>query len=68
MPTIAWRALSKRFRVTGHRQIVPFSGLPELRIRSVGEKPLPLQVDGDYIGEATEAEFSVLRDGLTIVA
>jgi diacylglycerol kinase family enzyme len=68
MPTITWRALSRRFRVSRHRQVIPFSGLPELTIRSVDERGLPLQVDGDYIGEAPEARFSVLAGGLTVVA
>jgi diacylglycerol kinase family enzyme len=68
VPTIAWRALSKRARVTRHRQIHPFSGLTELRVRSVDDRPLPLQVDGDYIGEATEASFGVLPGGITVVA
>jgi diacylglycerol kinase family enzyme len=68
MPTIAWRALSKRFRVTDHRQIVSFSGLEELTIRSIGERPLPIQVDGDYIGETDEAHVSVVPGGLTVIA
>ena len=31
----------------------------ELRVRSLDERPLPLQVDGDYIGEVDEAVFGV---------
>src|SRR5947209_4206800 len=50
MPTIAFRALSRHARVTNHRQIYPFAGLSGLRVRSYDERPLPLQVDGDYIG------------------
>lgn len=68
MPTIAWRALSKRARMAHHHQVHPFSGLSGLTVRSVDERPLPLQVDGDYIGEATEASFSVVPRGLTVVA
>jgi diacylglycerol kinase family enzyme len=68
VPTVAFRALTDRARMSGHRQIHPFSGVTGLTIRSVDERPLPLQVDGDYIGEATEAHFDVVPGGLTVVA
>jgi diacylglycerol kinase family enzyme len=29
---------------------------------------LPLQVDGDYIGEVTEARFTIRPQALTVVA
>ncbi len=68
IPTIAWRALSSRPRVARHRHIHPFTGLAELRVRSCDDRPLPLQVDGDYIGEAHEAEFSVIPRGITVIS
>ena len=68
MPTIAFRALSRRAHVTRHRQILPFQGLRGLHVRSCDERPLPLQVDGDYIGEATEIEFGVTPGGLSVVS
>ncbi|HWF54215.1 MAG TPA: diacylglycerol kinase family protein [Solirubrobacteraceae bacterium] len=68
VPTIAARALSPRLRLSKHRRIHPFSGVRELTVASVDERPLPLQVDGDYIGEATEATFDVVPGGLTVVA
>jgi diacylglycerol kinase family enzyme len=68
MPTLAWRALSKHARVSRHRHVHPFSGLRELRVRSLDGRPLPLQVDGDHIGEIEEAEFGVLPDGLAVVS
>jgi diacylglycerol kinase family enzyme len=68
MPTIAWRALSRRARVARHRHIHPFTGLAELRVTSCDERPLPLQVDGDYIGEAHQAVFSVIPRGITVVS
>ena len=39
-----------------------------LRVRSVDERPVPLQVDGDYIGEETEAVFGLKAGGLHVVA
>ena len=51
MPSIAYRALSKRASVARHRQVTPLPEPAELTVRSSDEHPLPLQVDGDYIGE-----------------
>ena len=68
MPTIAFRALSKRAHVTRHRQIRPFRGLSRLHVRSCDERPLPFQVDGDYIGEASEIEFGLTPGGLSVVS
>jgi diacylglycerol kinase family enzyme len=68
MPTIAWRSLSAKAHLARHRQIHSFSGVRGLTLRSVDERPLPVQVDGDYIGEVTEATFDVVPRGLTIVA
>ncbi|MGI8711797.1 MAG: diacylglycerol/lipid kinase family protein [Solirubrobacteraceae bacterium] len=67
-PTITWRALSERARLVRHRQVRGFAGLHSLRVRSADERELPLQVDGDYIGDVREAEFSVLPSGMLIVA
>jgi len=68
VPTIIWRALSKRARVTNHRHVHPFSGVRELTLRSLDDRPLPLQVDGDYIGEVSEARFGVTPRGITAVS
>ncbi|HUE26550.1 MAG TPA: diacylglycerol kinase family protein [Solirubrobacteraceae bacterium] len=68
IPTLVWRALSKPGRAAQHRQIQPFTGLTRMRVRSLDERAVPLQVDGDYIGEITEAEFGVLPGALTVVA
>src|SRR6478672_10055445 len=68
VPTIIWRALSRRARVTRHRHVHPFSGVRELTVRSLDDRPLPLQVDGDYIGEVAEATFGVTPRGITVVS
>ncbi len=68
IPTIIWRALSKRGRVSNHRQVHAFSGVQQLRVRSADGRPLPLQVDGDYIGEAQEATFGVKPKGILVVS
>jgi diacylglycerol kinase family enzyme len=38
------------------------------RALSADDQPLPLQVDGDYIGAVTEARFDVLPAALTVVS
>lgn len=67
-PTLLWRALSKRLHFVRHRQVHRFAGLEQVSVRSADDRPLPLQVDGDYIGEATLAEFGVLPQSLLVVA
>lgn len=68
IPTVTWRALSKRGRLARHHQVHGFAGLESLRVRSADERPLPLQVDGDYIGTVAEADFSVRPGGMLVVA
>ncbi len=68
IPGVTFRALSRRARVDRHRQMHPFQGLSDLTVRSTDERPLPVQVDGDYIGEMAEIQFSVHRHGLLVVA
>ena len=68
IPTIIWRALARGTRLASHRQVHPFAGVSSLTVRSLDERPLPLQVDGDYIGEATEAVFGVTPGGILVVS
>ncbi len=74
MLPIAARVLSKRMRVSKNRQIETFEGVREAIVRSISteeggnRRPLPVQVDGDYIGEHTEMRLSVAPGALTLVA
>lgn len=68
IPSIALRALSSRARVSGHRQIAAFSAERQIRIRTLDERALPIQVDGDFIGAAHEHTFSVAPSALRVVA
>jgi diacylglycerol kinase family enzyme len=68
VPTIVWRAFSSRSRMRNHRQIRSWTGLDGLRVRSVDGTPLPIQVDGDFIGESEEAVYAVTPQGLTVVS
>ena len=66
--TVSWRALSKRARLVHHRRVHGFAGVRTLRITSSDERALPLQVDGDYIGEVNEALFETLPQGMLVVS
>jgi diacylglycerol kinase family enzyme len=68
IPTIIARSLSSRFRVSRHRHVQPFTGVHGLRVRTLDERPLPLQVDGDYIGEVDQAAFGVIPRGIAVVS
>ncbi len=68
MPFIAWRAFSRRAQLARHRHITPSTGLTELSIESADGKPLPLQVDGDYLGEVVRAEYSIRPLALSVVS
>jgi diacylglycerol kinase family enzyme len=68
IPTITWRALSRRARLVRHRRVHPFSELTQLTVRSLDDRALPLQVDGDYIGEVHEARFEARPRAMLVVA
>jgi diacylglycerol kinase family enzyme len=68
MPFIAWRAFSRRARVADHRHISALRDVHELTVRSSDERPLPLQVDGDYLGEVAEARYSIMPDARNVVS
>jgi diacylglycerol kinase family enzyme len=68
MSSIGLRALSPRARVVRHRQVTGLSGMTELTVRTADDRPLPLQVDGDYLGDVTEARYSILPGTLNVVA
>jgi diacylglycerol kinase family enzyme len=68
LPTIAWRALSPRARLAKHRHMRALADVERFQIRSLDERALPLQVDGDYIGEVGEVEFAVGPGALRVVA
>ncbi len=68
VPTIIGRAFSRHLKVSHHRHVHPFSGVHGLLVRSRDDRPLPLQVDGDYLGETDEAEFGVTPGGIAVVS
>ncbi len=67
MPSIAWRAFSSHARIARHRHVSSFPALTELTVKSAGGRLLPLQVDGDFIGEVDEARYSIMPRALNVV-
>jgi diacylglycerol kinase family enzyme len=68
VPTIALRAFSDALRMSRHRRVHAFNEETDLLVRSLDDRQLPLQVDGDYIGDVDEARYSVLPGALTVVS
>jgi diacylglycerol kinase family enzyme len=69
IPTLLGRIFtSNPERVQGHRQIEGFRHLDRATIASRDGRPLPVQVDGDHVGEWERAELSVLPGGLAVVS
>jgi diacylglycerol kinase family enzyme len=67
-PTIIARLFSKRLRIVDHRRVHGWSGERAVRCVSADGRAIPLQVDGDYIGDAAEAHYEVLPGALTVVS
>jgi diacylglycerol kinase family enzyme len=68
MSLIGLRAFSRHARVVHHRQVTGLAAVTELTVRTANGRPLPLQVDGDYLGEVAEARYSILPGALNVVA
>ena len=68
MPFITWRAFSRRARLARHRRVTPFTDVTEVLVRTADGRPLPLQVDGDYLGEVEEARYTVAPRALMVVS
>ena len=54
--------------VSKHPQVEPLEGLRRLRIEAAGDRPFPLQLDGDYIGHMDEVELGIRPLGLAVVS
>jgi diacylglycerol kinase family enzyme len=62
------RALRPGARIVNRCNITGLQGLSELIVRSADGRKLPLQVDGDFLGEVEEARYSILPRALNVVA
>ena len=66
--TVAMRLFNRRLKLVDHKHITGFSRAQSLRCRSLDGKPIALEADGDWVGDVTEVEFSVVPQALTVVA
>jgi diacylglycerol kinase family enzyme len=66
IPTLVVRGM--RGSIARHRRVASFGEALTVTVSSATGRPLPLQVDGDYIGEVTEARFQIRPRALTVVA
>jgi diacylglycerol kinase family enzyme len=69
LPTLIPRLLTTKARtVLRHRQIEGLGELKSLRVDAVDDRPFPVQVDGDFIGEFDSVRYGVTPGALLIVA
>jgi diacylglycerol kinase family enzyme len=69
LATIIPRVFSARASsVLGHRQIEGFTDIQGVRVEALEERPFPLQVDGDYVGEFEEIRYGVAPRALAVVS
>ena len=67
VPTVMFRALSKRAEVARHRRVTPFTHVHEVCVRSLDGRPVPVHVDGDHISDETEVRFTVEPRALRVI-
>jgi diacylglycerol kinase family enzyme len=67
VPTIMARLFSRRLRIARHRRVFAWRDQVTATCVSADGRAIPLQVDGDYIGDTVEARYEVLAGGLTVV-
>jgi diacylglycerol kinase family enzyme len=65
---IARRLLSAKRSIVGHRQILAFRDIDGLRCVSADGRKIPLHVDGDHLGDVTEAVFGIRPGALAVVS
>jgi len=68
VPTVTFRALSGAARIAKHKRIAAFGGFREAVVRSHDDRPIPIHVDGDYIGDELEARFQIAPAALRVIA
>ena len=74
MPTLINRLFSESRPAARHKQIAHFDAVAHAVVETISEerdgspRPLPIQVDGDYIGERDRIELRAVPAALTVVA
>jgi diacylglycerol kinase family enzyme len=68
VPSVAARLLSDRLRALDSRRITGLRPSATVAVASEDGRPVPVEMDGDWIGDVTEVEFGVRPGALTLVA
>ena len=69
LPTVLWRAFSGNAETMArHRQIEASRDVTEARVTAAEDRPFPLQVDGDFIGEFHAVRYGVAPRALSVVS
>jgi diacylglycerol kinase family enzyme len=66
--TLLLRSLIGATTVELHRHVSAFHSASVVTVSSADGRSLPLQLDGDYVGEITEARFELRRRALSVLA
>jgi hypothetical protein len=68
MPSVLWRVMSSRARIAEHPHVEGFRGVGDVHVRSCDGRPVPVQVDGDHVGDAVDVRFGIAAGALRVVA
>jgi diacylglycerol kinase family enzyme len=69
MPALIARILSpSATTLARHRQVEGLPHVERFRVVATAGAPLPLEVDGDFVGEVDEAEYGVAPGSLVVVS
>ena len=67
-PGVLRQLFSRHGRLAYHRRARSFSQVKHARVMSLDGRPLPMEVDGDYIGTAEEFVYEAAPGALLVVA
>jgi diacylglycerol kinase family enzyme len=67
-PGVLRQLFSRNGRLAYHRRARSFTRVDHARIISLDGRPLPMEVDGDYLGTATEFVYEAAPGSLLVVA
>lgn len=66
--TIAPRALAgDAAAVAAHPQVEAFARVPRARVEAIGDRGLPVEVDGDYLGRVRSVEYGIAPAALFVL-
>jgi diacylglycerol kinase family enzyme len=68
VPSLLLRGVGGSGRVAAHRQVATFTTSASVVVASSDGRPLPLQLDGDYIADLPEAHFTIRPGALRVLA